>query len=90
MPISGVIIRFESASDPARARAGLECVPALELGATVEGAVVGVIDAGDYAGHDAALDRVAAAADVCAIDIVFHDFSDVHEFTRLPRRRGAR
>jgi hypothetical protein len=91
MPISGVVIRLSVGADPRQVRAQLDAVDGLALGEPAHRAFPGVLDGRDYAAHDHALALLASLAGVCAVDVVFHDFSDVTEFDRLPRRqRSAR
>jgi uroporphyrinogen-III synthase len=89
MPITGVIVRFESAAsrpDPASLR-GLTHVA---IGSDTASACSAVVEAPDYAAHDAALAALGALPGVCAVDIVVHDFSDVTEFDGQPRGRRFR
>lgn len=90
MPTSGIVIRLRSGHGAAALRARLSehsGLAGLELGEYRSGAIAGVIDAEDYPSHDAVLSALRDRADVCAVDIVFHDFSDTSEFPKLPARR---
>lgn len=89
MPLSGIVIRVSAELSPAALRARVAQVPGLQLGAESRAALAGVIDAPDYAAHDAALTALSQLDGVCAVDVVFHDFSDVTEFDRLPRRQRS-
>lgn len=87
MPISGVIIR---ASDRARAEAlrrELSDHSGLTLGEVESTALPAAVEAEDYPAHDALLEDLCRTAGVCAVDVVFHDFSDVTEFPGQPARR---
>ncbi len=93
MPISGLLIRFlpPESADTELVRADLASIEGLELGQVAPRGISAVLEAADYARHDAALARLQDIPGVCAVDLVFHDFSDVTEFDRLPRRQhGAR
>jgi nitrate reductase NapAB chaperone NapD len=89
MPISAIVIRLAAHTAPATVSARLAAVPGVELGDYASGALAGVVEASDYPAHDAALDALAEVHGVCAVDIVFHDFSDVTQFDRLPRRQRS-
>ena len=86
MPISGVVIRVARGSNLAQVSASLSACAHVELGEGSQGALSAVIDAPDYPSHDRALTELGNAAHVCAVDIVFHDFSDVTCFESLPRK----
>lgn len=88
MPLSGIVIRVSADGSPA-VRARIAAVQGLELGAESPAALAAVIDAPDYPAHDAALTALSQLDGVCAVDVVFHDFSDVMEFDRLPRRQRS-
>lgn len=89
MPISGIVVRLTDRAQTASFRAAHHGRAWLELGVDHEGAMAAVIDAPDYGEHDALLDGLRDDLRVCAIDIVFHDFSDVSEFPRLPKTQRA-
>jgi hypothetical protein len=89
MPISGIVIRLTDATHERALRDAFEACAELSLGDAQSGAVAGVIDATDYLRHDALLAALARMTAVCAVDIVFHDFSDVEHFDRLPQRRAS-
>ena len=88
MPISGIVIRLDP-GQAAAVRSAVARSPELSFGAERTGALAAVIDAPDYLRHDALLDTLAATPGVCAIDIVFHDFSDTESFDRPPKNRGS-
>jgi nitrate reductase NapAB chaperone NapD len=91
MPISGVVIRLSADADQSTVRDHLAGLEGLELGQPAHDAFPGVVEGTDYARHDSLLAQLVALSGVCAVDVVFHDFSDVTEFDRLPRRqRSAR
>jgi nitrate reductase NapAB chaperone NapD len=89
MPISGVVIRVAAGTDLARVSSSLGACAHVELGEGSLGALSAVIDAPDYPSHDRALTELGNAVDVCAVDIVFHDFSDVTDFESLPRKQRS-
>lgn len=90
MPISGIVIRLTSEDDAPHVRAQLAAHGGLELGPSKHAALAAVIDRPDYAAHDALLNAVRDAPGVASVDVVFHEFSDVREFTRLaPRKRSS-
>ncbi len=62
-------------------------VPGLELGLAQGVCVPAVLEAGAYEQHDEGLRRLRDDEDVAFVDVVLHDFSDVSEFGRRPRRR---
>ena len=92
MPVSGLVIRF--ASPPlrtaTRATNAIAEVSGLSLGAQQNSATPAVLEALDYAAHDAALQQLLNIDGVCAVDVVFHDFSDVSEFGGMPHGRQRR
>ncbi len=91
MPISGVVIRCALGVPTSEMSARLARISGLELGTCAPTGVAGVIDAPDYASHDAVLSALRDSEGVCAVDVVFHDFSDVNQFDRLPKQpRGQR
>lgn len=90
MPISGIVIRLTDLAQLSALRSTFSASTELSLGEARAGAVAGVIDAPDYARHDALLEAIAEAPAVSAVDIVFHDFSDVEHFDCLPKRRASR
>ena len=94
MPISGLVVR-STHREPELAEAltaGLADLAHVEVGESRKGAAAVVVDAEDYEAHDLALERIRALPGVCAVDVVFHDFSDVNDFGRRPagRRRAGR
>ncbi len=90
MPISGLVIR--TLNTTARARSALltelRQVDGLALGETAAHGISAVLEAPSYAEHDASLNQLGELTGVSAIDIVFHDFSDVTQFGAMPRRRA--
>jgi hypothetical protein len=88
MPISGLLIRIASDSEQevARTLERLREVAGLSLGEPCDAAAPAVLDALDYDAHDSALAAAMADPGVWAVDVVFHDFSDVSFFDRLPAR----
>lgn len=94
MPVSGLVLTVPRAADQAGecsadALAALRSLAFLELGAAKDGRVAAVLDASDYPSHDAHLATLRALPQVTWIDVVFHDFSDVSDFERPPRRDGG-
>ena len=87
MPISGIVIRLVPGCSPQSVAAALATLDCFELGTPQGAGMCGVIDAPDYAAHDAALDTLRDTRGVATVDLVFHDFSDVTSFDRLPRRQ---
>lgn len=87
MPISGVIVRLRDTGCALAVRAALDGRAGIELGDTMCAQIAAVIDAHDYAAHDLLLSQLRGTEGVCAVDIVFHDFSDVRAFPRLPTRQ---
>jgi hypothetical protein len=86
VPISGIVIRLTPGLDARGGSAQLASTPHLELGSARDSNIAAVIDAPDYPSHDAALRQIQSAAPVCAVDIVFHDFSDVTDFDFAPSK----
>ena len=87
MPISGIVIRVHP-GQAAAVRGAVALSPELSLGDERMGALAAVIDAPDYLRHDALLDTLARTPGVCAVDIVFHDFSDTESFDRPAEQPG--
>jgi nitrate reductase NapAB chaperone NapD len=87
MPISGIVIRFLPDLGEAPDLSHLSSVAHVELGTRSSSATSAVIDAPDYPAHDASLSALRDVSGVCAVDIVFHDFSDVAVFGALPEKR---
>jgi nitrate reductase NapAB chaperone NapD len=100
MPVSGLVLTLPAtaATGAVAVTAGatltdtlarLRSLPFLELGQADERRVAAVLDAPDYPTHDAHLDALRALPEIHWVDVVFHDFSDVSEFERPPRRDGG-
>ena len=89
MPISGIVIRVHDARAVNALRASMTQLQGVELGAQRDGALAASVDALDYPTHDALLDAIRAHPSVYAVDLVFHDFSDVSNFPQLPKRQRA-
>ena len=90
MPISGLVVTLDRDRNAcAAARAELGAFPALELGEYAAGRLAAVLEAEDYAAHDARLTELRAVHGVVWVDVVFHDFSDLCDFERPPRGRRA-
>lgn len=89
MPVTGLLVRTVEPLGPERDALLLELtgIHGIELGESAPHAVCAVLEAPDYAGHDASLAQVRDLEGVSAVDIVFHDFSDVTQFGALPSRR---
>ena len=87
MPISGIIIRLKSANSAEALHAPIVPRDGVSFGLQRDAALAAVIDAPDYATHDRLLSSLRDAPEVCAVDIVFHDFSDVNGFVKLPARQ---
>ena len=89
MPISGLVIRLVCKDFAERTQTldSLARIDGLELALDHVAGVAAVLDAPDYARHDAALSQVADTHGVCAIDVVSHEFSDVEQFDHLPRQK---
>jgi len=85
MPISGLVLRLVPGSASDHIEDVLSTLSSFEVGARSALQISGVIDALDYATHDAVLNELRELRGVCAVDIVFHDFSDVTHFDRLPK-----
>lgn len=86
MPISGLVVTLDRDHTAcAAALAELRAVPALELGEHSAGRLAAVLEADDYAVHDARLAALRAVPGVVWVDVVFHDFSDLRDFERPPR-----
>lgn len=91
MPVSGIVIRLAAGAEPSALSAELGALRGLALGDATPQGLACVVEAADYPTHDQLLDHVNGHPSVRAVDVVFHDFSDVNEFDTLPRRRrGAR
>ena len=90
MPVSGLVIRTVGKARDAGTHAALAEVSGLSLGAEQNSATPAVLEAHDYAEHDAALQQLLDIDGVCAVDVVFHDFSDVSEFGGMPHGRPRR
>jgi len=90
MPVSGLVIRTVSDARRDATHTALADVRGLSLGDEQNSATPAVLEASDYAAHDAALQQLLDIAGVCAVDVVFHDFSDVSEFGGMPRGRQRR
>jgi nitrate reductase NapAB chaperone NapD len=89
MPISGLVIRLEPSEQGPSGELldDLARVRGLSVGPVRGSALAAVLDADDYATHDAALEGVQRLPRVCSVDVVFHDFSDVEGFGSMPRSR---
>jgi len=87
MPISGIVVRLKNANSAEALRAWIVPRGGLSFGVQRDAVLAAVVDAPDYATHDHLLSSLRDAPDVCAVDIVFHDFSDVNEFVKLPARQ---
>jgi nitrate reductase NapAB chaperone NapD len=86
MPISGVVVTLDrDHATCAAALAELRAFSALELGEHAAGRLAAVLEADDYATHDARLVALRAVRGVVWVDVVFHDFSDLRDFERPPR-----
>lgn len=86
MPVSGLVLTL--ARDHAVCAAALSDLrdfPALALGEHSAGRLAAVLEADDYARHDAHLAALRAVPGVVWVDVVFHDFSDLRDFERPPR-----
>ena len=90
MPVSGLVIRTVDDARGDATQTALAKVSGLSLGAEQNSATPAVLEALDYATHDAALAQLLNVDGVCAVDVVFHDFSDVSEFGGMPRGRQRR
>jgi nitrate reductase NapAB chaperone NapD len=90
MPVSGLVIRTVDDARGDATHAALAAVSGLSLGDAHNSATPAVLEALDYADHDAALQQLLNIDGVCAVDVVFHDFSDVSEFGGMPRGRQRR
>jgi len=94
MPITGLVLTLDAHGERAgaardRTLATLRAFAALQLGELVAGRVPAVLEADDYAAHDARLDELRGVPGVAWVDVVFHDFSDLRDFERPPRERRA-
>ena len=87
MPVSGLVIRTVGDARRDSTHTALAKVSGLSLGSEQNSTTPAVLEASDYAAHDAALQQVLDIVGVCAVDVVFHDFSDVSEFGGMPRGR---